>query len=187
LFTASAQSHSRLRLHASSLALVILVVCPGPNPAKAQDRIWDRVISSQPFDTQPFRQVRVPEWLEGTIGCGYTLSMMDTAARTAAASHGVTISEMGFVNPFFACYDSQLITRRSADYPPGRIERDIAEYKNLGVTFWPCILPVFKAKSTKDIPTGGGFRPTRPRFPASTWKKIRTAGCSACWVRTATS
>jgi hypothetical protein len=143
LFTASAQSHSRLRLHASSLALVILVVCPGPNPAKAQDRIWDRVISSQPFDTQPFRQVRVPEWLEGTIGCGYTLSMMDTAARTAAASHGVTISEMGFVNPFFACYDSQLITRRSADYPPGRIERDIAEYKNLGVhilaVYPPCL------------------------------------------------
>jgi hypothetical protein len=33
---------------------------------------------------------------------------MDTHAREQAAKHGVTISEMGFVNPFFASYDSNV-------------------------------------------------------------------------------
>ena len=64
---------------------------------------------SQPFDAAPFRQVRVPAWVQETIGCGYTLSGMDTKARAAAAAHGVTISELGFVDPFYPYYDSKLL------------------------------------------------------------------------------
>lgn len=98
---------------------------------------------SQPFEVRPFRQVRVPQWVEGTVGCGYTLSVMDAAGRAEAARHGVTISEMGFVNPFFACYDSRFIANRSPEYPSGRVAREIAEYKQLGVrilaVYPPCL------------------------------------------------
>ena len=59
---------------------------------------------AQPFETGPFREIRVPRWVEETIGCGYTLSGMDSAARQRAASYGVTISELGFVDPFYAYY-----------------------------------------------------------------------------------
>jgi hypothetical protein len=100
---------------------------------------------AQPFDQQekPFRQIAIPKWVRDSIGCGYTLSVMDSAAREAAARHGVTISEMGFVNPFFACYESELIAGRSPDYPAGRLEREIAEYQRLGVrilaVYPPCL------------------------------------------------
>ena len=98
---------------------------------------------SQPFDTAPFRQVRVPAWVQETIGCGYTLSGMDSKARAAAAAHGVTISEMGFVDPFYPYYDSKLLKKRSPHVPLGRLEKDIAEYQKLGVrilgVYPPCL------------------------------------------------
>ena len=101
--------------------------------AQSGPGIWEGPIMAQPFDVKPFHAVRVPDWVQETIGCGYTLSIMDSAARAAAARHGVTLSELGFVNPLFACYESRFIERRSPDYPPGRLEREIAEYKRLGV------------------------------------------------------
>jgi hypothetical protein len=107
-----------------------------PNLAFAQAKepaIWDAVIQSQPFDTRPFRQIQIPAWVQDTVGCGYTLSVMDSAARARAAVHGVTISEMGFVDPFYAYYDSKLLKKRSPHVPLGRLEKDIAEYKRLGI------------------------------------------------------
>lgn len=105
-------------------------------------------IMRQPFDEvfhdkQPFRAIRVPAWLEETIGAGYTLSGMDFKAREAAAKHGVTISEMGFVDPFYPYYESKLLKKRSPHVPMGRLEKDIAEYKKLGVrilgVYPPCL------------------------------------------------
>ncbi len=111
--------------------------------AAAPRAIWDAPIMAQPFDTAPFRQVRVPDWLQETVGCGYTLSVMNTKAREAAAKHGVTLSELGFVDPFYAYYDSKLFKRRSPHVPPGKVEKDIAEYQRLGVrilaTYPPCL------------------------------------------------
>src|SRR5665213_3309628 len=95
--------------------------------------IWGEVIMKQPFDSGPFRQIRVPRWVQETTGCGYTLSAMDSKARAAAAAHGVTISELGFVDPFYAYYDSKLLKQRSPHVPLGRLDQDIAEYKRLGV------------------------------------------------------
>jgi hypothetical protein len=95
--------------------------------------IWGRHILAQPFDAQPFLEIRIPDWVQETIGCGYTLSVMDAAARERAVAHGVTISEMGFVDPFYAYYDSKLLERRSPHVPLDRLPKDIAEYKRLGV------------------------------------------------------
>ncbi|HEV3236929.1 MAG TPA: hypothetical protein VGZ25_08065, partial [Gemmataceae bacterium] len=105
--------------------------------------IWGDAVMKQPFDTQTFRQIKLPNWVRETIGCGYTLSTMDTKARADAAKHGVTISEMGFVDPFFAYYDSKLLKKRSPHVPLDRLAKDIAEYKKLGVrilgVYPPCL------------------------------------------------
>jgi hypothetical protein len=101
--------------------------------AEEQAKVWDREILAQPFDAQPFRQIAIPDWVQETLGCGYTLSVMDSDQRKEAASHGVRLSEMGFVDPFYAYYDSKLLKRRSPHVPLGRLDENVAEYKRLGV------------------------------------------------------
>lgn len=122
------------------LALAALAL---PGAAQREERIWAEPIMSQPFDKGVFRQVRIPDWLQETTGCGYTLSGMDTQARTRAAQHGVTISEMGIVDPFYAYYDSKLLKRRSPHVPLEKLEKDIAEYERLGIrilgVYPPCL------------------------------------------------
>ena len=127
------------------LILLALVICTSSLMAEEEGKnsAWDRAIMPQPFDTGPFHQVRIPKWLQETIGCGYTLSGMDFDARKRAAAHGVTISELAFVDPFYAYYDSKLLERRSPHVPLDRLPQDIAEYKKLGVrilgVYPPCL------------------------------------------------
>ncbi len=88
-------------MHAA-IALLGFLAMAGAWTGRARGQepgIWGEVIMRQPFDAAPFRQVRVPAWVQEMTGCGYTLSGMDFEARAAAAAHGVTISEMGFVRP----------------------------------------------------------------------------------------
>jgi hypothetical protein len=135
-----------MRNSSPALLLALLLVADPATPCRAQsDRpeIWGATVMPQPFDKQPFRQIRVPEWVQETIGCGYTLSVMDGKARSAAAAHGVSISEMGFVDPFYAYYDSRLLKKRSPHVPADQLEKDIAEYQRLGVrilgVYPPCL------------------------------------------------
>ncbi len=129
-------------------AALLLFVCLLAFPAlgfaqPGENAIWGKPILKQPFDKVPFRPVEIPAWVQDTVGCGYTLSGMDSAARARAAAHGVTISELGFVDPFYPYYDSKLLKRRSPHVPLGRLEKDIAEYKKLGVhilaVYPPCL------------------------------------------------
>lgn len=126
--------------------LTIIALATVNVPCLAQEReggIWGKTIAKEPFDTRPFRQIVIPEWVQETTGCGYTLSVMDTKHRAEAAKHGVTISEMGFVDPFYAYYDSKLLKKRSPHVPPDRLTKDIAEYKRLGIrilgVYPPCL------------------------------------------------
>jgi hypothetical protein len=107
-------------------ALVTAFLAGGAPACRGQGggSIWDASIMRQPFDKTPFRQIKVPDWVAGTIGCGYTLSVMDSQSRAAAAAHGVTLSEMGFVDPFYAYYDSRLLKRRSPHVPADRLAKD---------------------------------------------------------------
>ncbi|MBI2804396.1 MAG: hypothetical protein HYX68_05355 [Planctomycetes bacterium] len=88
-----------------------------------QRDIWGDAIMKQPFDKTPFRQVRIADCLNDVVGCGYTLSVLDSKARARAAKHGVKISEIGFVDPFFAYYDSKLLKKRNPHVPLGRLLR----------------------------------------------------------------
>jgi hypothetical protein len=110
---------------------------------RSQGDFFGDPLPAEPFDREPFRPVRVPDWVRGTLGAGYTLSVMDSPAREKAAKAGVTLSEMGFVDPFYTYYDSKLLKKRSPHVPAGRIAKDIAEYGRLGVNilgvYPPCL------------------------------------------------
>jgi hypothetical protein len=115
-----------------------------PGSAELRDKtIWAEPLPKQPFDKTPFRPIKIPAWVQDTVGCGYTLSVMDSKARAKAAAHGVTLSEMGFVDPFYPYYDSKLLKKRSPHVPLDRLDKDIAKYKNLGVrilgVYPPCL------------------------------------------------
>jgi hypothetical protein len=105
--------------------------------------LWGAAVLAQPFDQGPFRPVRVPDWVCETLGVGYTLSGMNTAQRERAVASGVTISEFGFVDPFYAYYDSKLLLKRSPHVPLERLEKDMAEYRRLGIkmlgVYPPCL------------------------------------------------
>ncbi|HVJ79430.1 MAG TPA: hypothetical protein VNC50_00060, partial [Planctomycetia bacterium] len=107
------------------------------------DAIFEAPVAAQPFDKEPFRPVKIPHWVRGTLGVGYTLSGMDESARKRAVAHGVSISEMGFVDPFYAYYDSKLLKRRSPHVPLPRIREEIASYRRLGLrilgVYPPCL------------------------------------------------
>ncbi len=128
--------------------------------------IWGPVAGAQPFDKAPFREILIPEWVKGTLGAGYTLSGMGTDARTRAAAAGVTISELGFVDPFYAYYDSKLLKRHSPHVPKDRIHKEVAEYQRLGVRILGVYPPTLQSeayelhpewrlisKDTRDIPS----------------------------------
>ncbi len=138
--------------------------------------IWDAPIMKQPFDREVFRQVRVPDWVQETIGCGYTLSGMDSKARAAAAAHGVTISELGFVDPFYAYYDSKLLKRRSPHVPLGRLEHDIAEYKRLGVRILGVYPPCLQGEVYENHPDWRRIATNTTEIPQIDMKKYPHGG-----------
>src|ERR1017187_6884663 len=138
--------------------------------------IWGDAIMKQPFDTQTFRQIKVAYWLHDTIGCGYTLSVMDSKARAKAAEHGVTISEVGFVDPFYAYYDSKLLKKRSPHVPLGRLEKDIAEYKRLGVRILAVYPPSLQGEVYENHPDWRRIATDTTDIPQIDMKKFGHGG-----------
>ncbi len=137
---------SRREFVATSAA--ITVVSPTTSAAADDEKpdVWGRAILPQPFEKGPFREVKVPAWVQDTTGAGYTLSVMNSAQRKEAAEAGVTLSEVGFVDPFYAYYDSKLLKRRSPHVPLDRVKKDIAEYQKLGVRVLGVYPPTLQAE-----------------------------------------
>lgn len=124
------------------VAAAILAVPPFCSSQDAPPFL-DRPILPQPFDNEPFHAVHIPAWVEETTGVGYTLSGKSREDRERAVKAGVTISELGFVDPFYAYYDSKLLKKRSPHVPLSRIDEEVAEYRRLGIrilaVYPPCL------------------------------------------------
>ncbi len=129
------QPFSRREFLACALGAASEGIYPTPAGAAQQKEpdIWWRVILPQHHDTEPFREIKIPAWVQETTGVGYTLSVMNAADRKAVADLGETISEVGFVDPLYAYYDSKLLKRRSPHLPLDRVTKDVAEYQRLVV------------------------------------------------------
>ena len=70
------------------LLLFSLLCATEPCLAQTRQTIWSREILAQPFDKQPFREIRIPEWVQGTTGVGYTLSVKPREERERAVKPG---------------------------------------------------------------------------------------------------
>jgi hypothetical protein len=148
----------------------------GVETRAGEPSLWGDPVPKQPFDTGAFRPIKIPAWVEDTVGCGYTLSVMDGKARAAAAAHGVTLSEMGFVDPFYAYYDSKLLKRRSPHVPAGRLEKDIAEYKKLGVRILAVYPPCLQAEVYENHPDWRRIAANTTEVPQTDLKKFPHGG-----------
>jgi hypothetical protein len=168
---------TRFRDGAFRSVLWLGIACGFPKLAWSDDSsIWDATIVGQPFDREVFRQVRIPEWVQQTTGCGYTLSGMDTKARSVAVAHGVTISELGFVDPFYPYYDSKLLKKRSPHVPLGRLEHDIAEYKRLGIRILAVYPPCLQGEVYENHPDWRRVATNTTEIPRIDMKKYPHGG-----------
>jgi hypothetical protein len=120
---------------------ILLVLLGALSPQLLAAELWEHAVLPQPFEKAPFQPIRIPPWVQETVGAGYTLSGMDTKQRARAVAAGVRLSEFGFVDPFYAYYDSKLLERRSPHVPLERLGNDMAEYRRLGVKMLGVVPP----------------------------------------------
>ncbi|WP_246524723.1 alpha-amylase family protein [Gemmata palustris] len=152
----------------------LLPLAPATEDAKPD--IWGRTILPQPFEKGPFREVKVPAWVQDSTGAGYTLSVMSSAQRKDAADAGVTISEMGFVDPFYAYYDSKLLKRRNPHVAPDGLKKDIAEYQKLGVRILGVYPPTLQAEVWERHPEWRRVSTDTDQIPEIDLKKFPHGG-----------
>lgn len=142
----------------SRFAALILLVCLTAMPSLSNSEepprssIWGRAIAAEPFDKVPFREIRVPEWVQETVGVGYTLSVQNAEQRQRAVKAGVTISELGFVDPFHVFYDSKLLKRRSPHVAADSVDKEVAEYRRLGLRILGVYPPTLQSEVYAEHP-----------------------------------
>lgn len=156
---------------AVALALVFLIKL-----TTRADDIWSTSILAQPFDKQPYRAIRIPSWVEDTIGVGYTLSGMNTEQRQRAMAAGVTISELGFVDPLFVYYDSKLLKKRSPHVPPGHVEKEVAEFKRLGLRILAVYPPCLQSEAYANHPDWRRIAENTSKIPEVDLAKLPHGG-----------
>lgn len=123
--------------------------------------IWGRTIAAEPYDKVAFREIRIPEWVQETVGVGYTLSVQNAEQRQRAVKAGVTISEMGFVDPFHVFYDSKLLKNRSPHVAADSVDKEVAEYRRLGLRILGVYPPTLQSEVYAEHPDWRRVPPTR--------------------------
>lgn len=120
-------------------------------PASAPD-IWEAPLMPQPFEAAPLRPIAIPPWVAATPGVGYTLSVQRLEDRKRSIEAGVTISEMGFVDPLFVYYDSKFLKRRNPHVAPDGLTKEIAEYRRLGLKILAVYPPTLQGEIFENHP-----------------------------------
>ena len=118
----------------ASIILYVLfcgTACFAQSPADS--KIWGRQISRSRLRKSRSGKSTSPTGLKRLAASviRYRCNRKPNAQRAVKA--GVTISEMGFVDPFYAYYDSKLLKRRNPHVPLDRLEKEVAEYRGSGV------------------------------------------------------
>ena len=121
--------------------------------------IWARSLPLEPGDTQPFRAIQPPRWLEDLTCLTYCFSVSDAATRDIATAAGSQMSEMGFVNPIYVAYSSEYLHRKDPGVAADALSREIADYKRRHVRILGVVPPGLQ----------GEIYSTHPE-----WRKIST-------------
>lgn len=129
------------------MGMILMPHCHAEAPG-----IWGKGILLQPFEKQPFHEIAIPKWLEETTLVTYCLSGMDAAGRDRAKAHGAQISELGFADPWFVYFDSQILKKRSPHVPADRVETEIAEYRKRGIRILGVVPPGLQSEIYAEHP-----------------------------------
>ncbi len=113
--------------------LTVLALLGGLTAAQAAGDIWGDVIMKQPFDTQPFREVKVPQWVDDLQVICYGLPPTDSEKFADWVKTGVDTGCVFFASPIYACYESKYLTKIHPSVPLDQIPKDIAAYKKAGI------------------------------------------------------
>ena len=146
------------------------LIIPAIRSAPPKDEaIWGDPVLKQPFDKGEFRQIKIPAWVQETIGCGYTL--LGHGQQGAGRGRGARRDDQrdGLRRPVLRLLRQQA-PEEAQPARPARTgwRRTSPSTSGWASASWASIRRASKARSTRTIPTGGGSRPTRPRFPRST-------------------
>ena len=98
---------------------------------------------SQPFEARPFQAIKVPDWVKADSRLRlHTLSDGSARAGRGGGARGDDQRD-GVRRPVLRLLRQQAPQKRSPQFPPGRLEKEIAEYKRLGVrilgVYPPCL------------------------------------------------
>ena len=156
-----------------SRKLILLCVLLAPlivTPAMAQDGFGKEIMAA-PFDEKPFRQVEVPEWLNGLTSYAY----MGPEQYAAAAEMGVQGTEIAFGNPQFVYYDSKLLPR-DPNVAADMVDQRVATAKQAGLRIIAAIPPCFQAAMYVQHPDWRGIPTDTTEIPSKDMTKNPEGG-----------
>lgn len=108
--------------------------------AASAQQIWGKATMKQPFDKEPFREVRIPDWLNETTR--FVHGIAETDSWDEAAKAGAQMTEVFFGDARGAKYPSKLLPVHPDS--PDSAPKHLAECKKRGIrvlaVVWPCYM-----------------------------------------------
>lgn len=155
----------------------VLLACSGlAHGQSAANTSWDSPLPVEMADTAPFREVRIPPWVEEMTRLTYCFSVSDAAARDRAERAGSEMSEMGFVNPIYVNYESKCLHKRDPGLPSDSIEKEIADYKRRHVRILAVVPPGLQSEVYAAHPEWRKISVNSTTIPAVDTKKDPVGG-----------
>nr|CAA9276819.1 GH151 [uncultured Armatimonadetes bacterium] len=144
-------------------AALLLAGAAGAAPAQKPTRdLWGKPIMKQPFDTEPFRPIQIPDWLQGTTRLLYDIGM--TSAHAEARAAGVQMGEIGFSNARYATYPSKLL-EMDPSLPRDHTDKQIAAFKKHGIRIIAAVMPSQHARLYAQHPDWRAIRTNTTTIP----------------------
>ncbi|MEI6913928.1 MAG: beta-galactosidase trimerization domain-containing protein, partial [Armatimonadota bacterium] len=151
----------------TSCVSVLLIVAlgwimAGAIDADAAPDIWGKTIMKQPFDEQPVREIKIPEWVLDSPRYNYSVTALGNYKEAAAS--GTQLGELAFGDTKGVYYDSKLL-KRTPGIPDGLLEKQIANYTKNGIRTIGAIPPCLMAQAYSEHPEWRGIPNNTTEIP----------------------
>ncbi|MEI6915607.1 MAG: beta-galactosidase trimerization domain-containing protein, partial [Armatimonadota bacterium] len=128
-----------------AIALAAVGLAPVGRCAPGAPKIWEEALMKERFDTEPFRPVKLPEWMENTtalvFGPDPGTGIVDAKSAEAAAKAGAQLSQVFLGDFAYMNYDSKLLPS-NPKLKEEDVRKGMAELKKRGIriiaSYWPC-------------------------------------------------
>lgn len=157
---------------------------PAPNSLQAQqlssqvdstsETIWGKPIPFEFADGKtPFREVRIPGWLQQVTR--YTYTVPDEKNYRDAAAAGVQMLDLSFGDPFALAYPSKLL-KRTPHLPEDHIPKYLALCRELGLRVTASVPPCLQVQVWNEHPEWRSIRTNTRDIPEVDLKQNPVGG-----------